>query len=1530
MTAIAPYGYHRETNRVVKVQFGIFSPERILQHSVAEIFRVNPDEKIGTLRDPRMGSPTLGSLNPLTGLLSEDDPGHFGHLVLAKPCINIVFWDTIVKILNATCYQCANILAIDPKKPKTAEDLQAVAMASRLDTILKKRSTKAIRCPHCGAIQPSKFIQVKSGGSLINAVWDNFEEIGESTPGGRRFSAEQILDIFSRFSDYTVRLLGFNPTLNHPAWMIWTIFPIPPPSIRPSITLEGVKGNSEDDLTLILTQIISLNAKLRNRISDLENQRQSQAQKIEQINDTWITLEHACAAFIDNENDAINKMTNNSQRPYRGIKQRIQPPGRNKDSIIRAHLMGKRVNWSARSVITGAAYLSMGQLGVPQAICETLYYPEVVNQYNRFKLQALVQRGTKYPGARAVIRFIKKGNITYKRQQTLTAAQPYIEQLRDGDVVLRHLIKGDLVIFNRQPTLHKMSMMVHEVVPVKGLSFTLPVIDTSPYGADFDGDEMNMHMLLSQMSLAEGQLMKVQRLIISPQNSAPVIGLKEDTQTGFYRLTSSLPKDFRFNLPQFYQMVGLMINYNGTLTHPDNIPQTAPIEQVGYSPQDVVSQMLPPITIMLKKEKDLEDRDLVIKNGILKSGKFDKTLIANKARGGLPHLVWKDLGSLAARSMLDDFSRVVSHWLHIYEGFSVSIADFALSLANRQKLVARIQDGVKKVKDLIESFRQGTSQIKMSHLVSSLDEQLEQEIQLLLAQITTDGTDEAAKILRGDPLNRAFNMIDSGSKGNTENLMEISTALGFKTLSGRQFQDYLLRRVLPHFPKDDASPEQRGFIQNSFLEGLAPHEFALFAAIGRESGISTSIMTAQTGYISRQLMKNQESVKVEYDYTVTSAGGHIIQYTYGGDSCDGAYLENVRIPHMGLSNEIFELRYRHLLPPPHVAAHGEPYSTPKMDQEYEQLLRDREWLNSTATRLGKKFTRLMLPVNWQRLIDNATINFGLNRERTTTLTPDQIIEQVTTFIRSLQISQYEPVNQSAIQFFSVYTRACLASKPLLEEYRFTPEAFTFLLNQGQSTFDQSLIAPGECVGPLTAQSIGEPTTQLTLSTHHAAGSAAKRGTQGVPRANEIISVTQHPKTPVTDIYLRPDPINPPPERLANQTDQEWLKQIEDWRVTQIERANRIINQIQLQTIGKLINNLEIIYDPNPLHLSIIEEDRPFLQAYAQIEKSFHKTATAPTSPWVLRMQFDRELMVKNQVTMYDIELKLLEALEIYNQARFITQFSDENSKKLVGRVNLRASPTEQIVDPIKILRELNDYISEIPIRGIKGVKQGQHRDNKGLTYVAPSNGELRSLGHPRYNNCCLNQETVIEMAGTNLPAIMAIPEVDPTRCRSNDFWEIYRLFGIEATRQLIIDEFSLVIDKYVVNRHINLLADQMTNSGIPISITRTGLRKSQLSILDRMSYETAMAQAITAATRAVSDPVNSVTARIMTGSLINGGTGFFEVCLDEELINQLPQPPKTNYRQSQNLNPQEIAKRIAPNDVQKLFSRESMEFTFQY
>jgi len=823
MTIYKELSFENDVKKIEGIQFSVMSADEIKRMSVAEIVSTDTysgnEPIIGGLFDSRMGVIENDKICKVCMQKNTFCPGHFGHVELAKPIFHMQFFDVVRKILKCVCFRCSSLL-VDPDDPDICKFINKKISRQKKFDFIYKQCSKVKRCgtcnpDGCGAKQPNKITKENIGRIVME--WKNDEkssaaETNDSDVKKVVFFAEDVLNIFKRITDSTANILGFPKEINRPEALLCTCFPVPPPAVRPSVFPNDTGQRCEDDLTHKLCDIIKTNNTLKQKIAKDPDKKD--------IIDYWVSLvQYHVSTFVDNQLPGVPPAKQRTGRPLRSVTERLK----SKEGRIRGNLMGKRVDFSARSVITPDPNISIDEVGVPIKIAMNLTFPETVNEFNKDTLLKYVKNGpNEYPGAK----YIKKVGAEY-RTVRINDRNSMDMKLAVGDIVERHLRDGDYVLFNRQPSLHKMSMMAHRVRVMEYDTFRLNVCCTPSYNADYDGDEMNMHVPQSLQTENElKQLASVSTQIISPKDSSPIISVVQDIALGIYKMTE---KDVQLNEKQVMNILANSTKFSGNL--PTSLSTNVYDGNV-YDGKGILSSIFPPTMSTRVGEA------VIIKGEITKdSGKLSKKTYQDMTNG-IVHSTLNDHGREVTRSLFDNTQRLICDWL-VYNGFSVGVSDLMLNSTTKNvisKALAGIETEIAAfTKDRIHGELNNT-------LMMNNYEFIERELQ----KIMSTNNKKVEEAVYKDPNikskdNRMLSMVNSRSKGNVINVLQMMGAVGQQIIDGKRISYGFDDRTLPHYQKYDDGPEARGFVRHSFIDGLNPQEFFFHAMGGREGLIDTAV-----------------------------------------------------------------------------------------------------------------------------------------------------------------------------------------------------------------------------------------------------------------------------------------------------------------------------------------------------------------------------------------------------------------------------------------------------------------------------------------------------------------------------------------------------------------------------------------------------------------------------------------------------------------------------------------------------------------
>jgi DNA-directed RNA polymerase subunit A' len=993
--------------------FGLLSPQEIRKLSVSEIQTADTYDEDGAPITSGLMDGRLGTLEPrqrckTCGNTAIRCPGHFGHIELAVPVIHIEFTKIIQNLLNSTCRNCGRILLPPERVVKLKVRLvRAKKMLGIVpDEFYKKilDEAKGNECPHCSTVQYKlEFTKPTS-----------FHEISEE--GAQRLTPSMIRERLERIPNDDLELFGFNPLTARPEWMILQVLPVPPVYVRPSITLEsGIR--SEDDLTHKLVDVIRINQRLK------ENMEAGAPTLI--IQDLSELLQYHVTTYFNNEASGIPPARHRSGRALKTLSQRLK----GKEGRFRSNLSGKRVDFSARTVVSPDPNLDINEVGVPLEVATRLSMPDKVTEWNIEEMRKLVLNGPEmYPGALYVV--LPDGKRI--RLEFVVDRAKVAQALEPGFLVERHLRDGDIAIFNRQPSLHRMSIMAHYVRVLPYKTFRLHLCVCPPYNADFDGDEMNLHIPQSEEAQTEARLlMQVQDQILSPRFGGPIIGAIRDFITAAYIFTR---KSNRLTREEVFRLLS-SAGYDGPLPEPE-VKKPEPF----WTGKQIFSLFLPKdfnyslkATICQSCTKCLEeecqyDAYVVIKDGILKSGVIDRRSVGAEQSESILHRIIKDYGTETGREFLNKICQLLKRFLTM-RGFTYSYDELELSPAAKQRIQKSIQKFEDNVTELIEKYQKET-------LERLPGQTLEESFEIYVMNELAHARDDAGKIADEDFSleNSGIIMTRTGARGSSLNIGQMAACVGQQSVRGKRITRGYLGRALPHFRPGDPSPKARGFVYSSYQSGLDSMEFFFHATGGREGLVDTAVRTQQSGYMQRRLINALEHLRVEYDETVRNSTGDIVQFVYGEDGVDPAKSDHSKA------------------------------------------------------------------VNVSRLIDQLRISIQTRR-------PAEL-EYIEKKLGEVE-SQLTPILVDQL-------------KKQLTKAKFSKDGVDQAIRSTVDNYKRALVEPGEAVGIVAAQSIGEPGTQMTLRTFHYAGVREQNVTLGLPRLIEIVDARRIPSTPIMTIYLEKD------------------------------------------------------------------------------------------------------------------------------------------------------------------------------------------------------------------------------------------------------------------------------------------------------------------------------------------------------------------------------------------------------------------------
>ena len=1003
---------------------------------------------------------------------------------------------------------------------------------------------------------------------------------------------------------------------------------------------------------------------------------------------------------------------------------------------------------------------------------------------------------------------------------------------------------------------------------------------------------MNLHMPQDDMSEIElRELAAIPHNIVSPGTGKPIIGIFQDSLVGS---TSFTRQDVDFDVKR-------AMNLLARQAHLDLSIFKRREGDVGrrVTNFEVLSQIMPPITLKYKTNayKAYEDTPALAEaNGILEivagryvRGQLEKQTLGAKSKG-LLHRIYQSCGKEACVDFIDDLQSIINEYMRV-AGYSVGISDLIWNRKTQEQVEEKIADNKREVLSIIDQTHLGTfkNETNMTN-----HERLEQKIRDVLNQ-TTQSTGQIAQKTLG--INNRFVFMSShlaGSKGSETNIAQMIACLGQQDVYGQRVPYGYNNRSLPHFKKYDDSAEARGFVENSFIRGLNPSELFCHAITGRIGLIDTAVKTSETGYIQRRLIKAMEDIKVEWDMTVRNHKNKIVQFAYGGDSIDAMALESVSIEFMEMTVEQIYGHYlfadtkteksmlRTAFTSEAYARHRKQHETYKthVKDVVKRVLDRRADIATNVMHDQFNDEKMMVssPVHFKHTIEFVTNQAGINANTIIDITPLEVLQKVDLCYRRLTGDDSSFIRPN--ELFRLLFYHHLSPKQLLVKHHLNQATLHVLLSYIVLIFKKAVVAPGEMVGIISAQSVGEPTTQMMLNTFHSAGVASKTNvTTGLPRIQEVLKITESPAKPSMTIYMHKN--------------DEHNK----------EAVAKTIKELEYVVLKDIVSRVSIYYDPNDAN-TVIDDDRLLLQQFREFSNVVMKAASSSpestsdvqganasddtddadkNNKWIVRIKMNERKMLDYNITMDDVYYVIRNGYRDF----VYCIYSDYNSSDLVFRlrvdlVALRGKKKTKSLplnasDEIHLLKTFQESVLVNTV--LKGVKRIQ----KATVRRIPDSVDVVNGKYTR------KEIWVMDTIGTNLNDVLTLDYIDRTRTITNDIHEVKRVLGIEAARQVIMNEliFAFSSGSAIPHHHLSLLVDRMTYNKDFVQIFRHGINKDNTGPIAKASFEETPQNFIEAAVYGMVDEMRGISANVMCGQEGLYGTNMSQILFDMNAVKDL-------------------------------------------
>jgi DNA-directed RNA polymerase II subunit RPB1 len=1378
--------------------------------------------------DAHMGTTDHSWLCETCGNNKTICPGHSGSIELNYPIKSPLFREYILKWLKVVCFKCGNLLTEKIiKAPK-----------AKLLTEYVKVSRSINKCPHCKAAHPlinkDKFEQATFYMEYPDSQFNNKDEL---------FNHE-IKQILNKISDDTVKFLG-KPLRSHPKKFILDVIRVAPNTIRPDIRRVGGNRSNNSDITALTKNIVEINELLPKEIPEKE--------KIDKdLREMYFNLDMACYEMIkgsSGSNNQVRMMANTNKAPN-SIANRIPK----KEGRLRRNLMGKRVKYMMRSVITGDAMLKVDELGLPRSIAKSIQIPETVRSYNRDRLNTYyMNRKTTYPGCSGII---KKGsnrlyNIEYLDEKY---------QLQDGDVIMRDMITGDVIGFNRQPSLLFSSMSSHKVIVLdKGETLRMNVSSCNLYNADFDGDAMNGLCALNIQSRNELQkLSSVGNWMVSYKDSAPMMGAFQDSLIGMAEFTRS---------DVFLDKYHAMSMFSQIDTYKKNFSFT----KKNYQSRELVSMFLPKINYPRRKAKiympqyspfikyDPNDIYVEIHRGELTQGVLDKSTVGQGVMGSILHIINNEYGSDRALDTIYSMQQLTTSFFYRY-GFTIGINDINIS----DSAVKRVKI---KTADMIQESRNITKKLNTRKLVAPIGMSLSDYYEMEQMNALEPGDDFVEPILADIDFssNKLAKLVFTGSKGKASNVIAINGSIGTQQINGKRMaRQFGWGRTSPYFLRYDMEPKSLGYISNSFREGVSSDIFPFCASEARHGLINNALSTSITGHQNRLSIKNLESILVDNLYKSVK-GQNMIQPLYAESGLDPRKTEKVKCLTAMISTKEM-LEYKTKLTQLNKIYRNKNVEL-SLEKEYKQLIDDRNLYREIYMRIESNSqsntvfcNSNQLPINVFRIIEDVVYNYNdeiQQLQHIPILDPIKTINKVAELCRVLPYVYYNSIQennnmhipdyiQAATTLACIIIRSYLCTSNLLKK-NITDELLDIIITKIRMTYKKALIGYGSAVGIIAAQCVSEPMTQYVLDSKHRTGGGGGSKTNTIDRIKEILGAkdTEKMKNPSMTIMVD--------------------KQYENIKL----KVQEIANHIEMMDLMRFISATRIFFEDygNPIHSKYTHESKMI--------KNFEKYNVGIDIPnditkWCIRFNINKEEMILNSMKLETI----ITVLRIKYPSIFFV-YTPENVDEIIIRCYIQNTISKHGASKIdeEFVINLMNEIQKTVIRGVHGIKS-TNVINLVKSYIDDEGAISTKITYGIATN------------GTNLEDIMDNEYIDKYRSQTDSILEFESMFGIEAARHKIINELRKEMSD-VSKEHCTIYADEMTYSGHVTSIHRTGLQKREMNnVTLRLSFQSPIQVIENAATDGLIDKISGISGPLIMGSSPNIGTTYNKIIVNEQFVDE--------------------------------------------
>jgi len=1438
-------GYRHEslkipTGDISSISFRILNEKEILENSSVEIITselINGTHVAeGSLYDTYMGPEKYNEPCKTCRLFKNKCKGHPGHLQLSTYVQNPMFASDIIGIIKVICWSCGkNHTEINESKLMTTDEkdklktLKAVVSAKGKKTAEGQYKNNYRECIHCKFINPHVIVDDK----IPNKYWYTTKNESK-TP--RILTYNKMREIFNMIPEDTVKYLG-KSMVSHPRYLFTDKLYVPPTDIRPQIKRANKKNNA--DLTIMLKEIIQTNSNITNITSSIKGEETN-----DKVENDKIKLNNKIAAYMTGKIKAYKVQNAEKEyseffKNYNSIVSRLK----GKTKRIRANLVSKRVTRVCRAVASCDPTLEFNTVAIPYKFAKILKKPEIVRPYNYDKLRTCLQNGVSgYPGCNQIVTSSGKKIAVDDR-----ISSTYV--LRDGDIVYRDLMDGDVVGLNREPSLWFASTTTMRIIVVKGSTIKFNPTINILHNADFDGDELTLFIYVSPDAIAEAFLTSAtNQWIINYQHGKNMIGMFHDSIIAMYLLTRYSPRKL-----SKIEAMSLMRRVKNI----DNIV----FDKEEYTGREIISMILPKTLNFTGKpycykeafEKfnvyDESDKKIVIENGKLSSGVLDIDTIGQKVDNGIFHHINFEEGPWTCIDVAHAMQQIGIPTLELF-GITFGVNDLEMTEESRKNIKTIIARNFKQSEEKLQLLDEG----KIIPPIGVNKEDFNESLQMKALE---QGDDLIMHILNGIDIknNWLYKFIMSGSKGQLIHFKSLLGCIAQTSVLGKRMPTILFGRASCYYRRFDPDPQSRGFNPSSFSEGTAIGTALFQATETRTELTQTAVGTAAAGDQNRNSVKNMEPILVSNMRNVCH-NNIVLQNIYAGDGIDPRHGEKIKVSSIRMSDE--ELKTA--------------YFTESHPEEFAQIKRDRDEFRDEFISVEQNYyntlnfeDKIRSPFNMERIMRKvgSVTKKNVPAKRDALTEPDALTAEVDKFLHNLRYVYYNKLQEKlgaslpdfilrAIKHKVTYIRTYLNLKTM-EKYNITTVAqlhqiFTHII-QG---YQKALIAYGKTIGIIAGQCVSEILTQGIIDSKHNSGIAAKR-ISPLKRFNEILKVvpTKKMANPDMTIYVREDYFAP--------GDSDSLRKL---------KVQNIANRIEMLQFSRFISSSQIFIEPpfTPSHEKYKDESTYILE-YLRATYGAHY----PTNvyDWCIRYELNMEEMTIKNITINEIIAKLTEIFVYFYIVPYVYK------GKYVIRIYFTNKLDSNSLDRDSMV-VLNDKIHETIIRGVSGIRNTELSESQ-QTRVNPKTGALET-----------KKEYIILTDGINYDETILVYGVDPYRTTTNSIQDTELHFGIEQARTKIITEIYKLIKGKINIDHCAIYADEMTYIGKVVAIQRSGMYKRDTnSVMLMTSYQNPIKFLEKGVIAGKVDKIPGITPSLMIGRMPKFGTIYNDVYIDKEKIKKL-------------------------------------------